>query len=59
MPKSRKLWGWFVFFVGILWLVAGVAAILQTQLPGWVYLFCGTALTRLGYNLTRNGDSSP
>lgn len=56
MPNSRKIWGWFVFGVGLLWLIAGIAAILQTQLPGWLYLFCGAALSRLGYNLTRKQD---
>ena len=57
MPNSRKIWGWFVLGVGVLWLVAGIAAVLQTQLPGWLYLFCGAALTRLGYNLTRNSNT--
>lgn len=52
------LWGWFVLGVGLLWLIAGIAAILQTQLPGWLYLFCGAALSRLGYNLTRKQDAA-
>ena len=53
MPASRKLWGWFVFALGILWSLGGLAAILQTHLLGWLYLFCGIVLGRMGYNLTR------
>ncbi len=54
MPASRKIWGWFVFALGILWSLGGVAGILQTQLIGWLYLFCGIILGRMGYNLTRD-----
>jgi len=54
MPTSRKIWGWFVFSVGILWGLGGIAAVLQTQPIGWLYLFCGIMLGRLGYNLTRD-----
>lgn len=54
MPASRKIWGWFVFVLGILWSVGGIAGVLQAQPLGWIYLFCGIMLGRLGYNLTRD-----
>ena len=54
MPTSRKIWGWFVFALGIFWAVCGIAGVLQTQPLGWIYLFCGVMLGRLGYNLTRD-----
>ena len=55
-PASRRLWGWFVYALGLLWLVCGAAGILQAQPLGWLYLFCGIVLARMGYNLTRSGQ---
>lgn len=52
MPISRKLWGYCVLALGILW-ICGFFAILQGQMMGWLWFFCGTVLFRLGYNLTR------
>lgn len=57
IPLSRRLWGWFVFSLGILWTVGGTFAIFQAQLMGWLWLFCGIVLCRLGYNLTRDGST--
>ena len=53
IPASRRLWGWFVYALGVFWMVCGVAGILQAQPLGWLFLFCGIVLARMGHNLTR------
>lgn len=55
MKVSRIIWGWLVLAIGVLWMLGGVFGF--TQGKGWgtlVLVFCGMALTRLGWNLTRN-----
>jgi hypothetical protein len=52
MRLSRKVWGCFVFGLGCLWLLGGIAGYLQGHLrPALLLAFCGMVLARLGRNM--------
>ncbi len=53
MRMSRKIWGGFVFSLGLLWLLGGIFGYLQDPAKALLYVFCGMVLTRFGYNLMR------
>ena len=54
MRVSRKIWGGFVFGIGALWALGGIAGYLQGHgAPMIILVFCGVALLRLGSNLLK------
>jgi len=55
LPKSKKIWGWFVLLLGLLWTLGGITGLLQRH-NVWLMLALGLALTRLGYNLSHPGQ---
>ena len=58
MRGSRKIWGYVVLALGVLWLLGGVLGYLQTKAGvTLVMAFCGTVLTRLGWGLTRDAQA--
>jgi len=52
---SRKIWGGFVFALGLLWLVGGVFGYFQGNWHMLLLIFCGIVLVRMGFNMVR-GD---
>lgn len=57
MKISRKVWGGFVFALGLLWLVGGAFGYFQGNWKMLLLVFCGIVLVRMGSNLMR-GDKS-
>jgi uncharacterized membrane protein (UPF0136 family) len=55
---SRKIWGGFVFALGLLWLVGGALGYFQGNWKMLLMVFCGIVLVRMGFNLMR-GDRDP
>ncbi len=55
MRISRKIWGGFVFALGLLWLVGGAFGYFQGNWHMLLLVFCGIVLVRMGSNLMR-GD---
>jgi hypothetical protein len=55
MPISRKIWGWFVYCLGLLWIFGGIAGVLQGHWQPWLFVVLGIGLLRLGYNLKSPG----
>ena len=55
---SRKIWGGFVFALGLLWLVGGAFGYLQGNWKMLLMVFCGIVLVRMGSNMMR-GDNNP
>jgi hypothetical protein len=53
MPMSRKIWGWFVLCLGLLWSFGGIAGVLQGHWQAWLLVVLGIGLLRLGYNLKK------
>lgn len=54
MRLSRRVWGGFVFGLGCLWLLGGIAAYFQGHLrPALILVFCGMALARMGGNMLK------
>lgn len=54
MKLSRKVWGACVLALGLLWVGGGIAGYLQGKGVGLLLMvFCGVALLRLGWNMTR------
>jgi hypothetical protein len=52
MPVSRRLWGWFVFALGLLWSLGGFLGALQGNWRMWLMFVLGLGLLRFGYNLS-------
>lgn len=58
VPTSRKIWGSFVFALGLLWLLGGTIGYFEGQWRMiWMAIF-GVVLVRLGWNLT-HGEKPP
>ena len=58
MRISRKIWGGFVFALGLLWLLGGGFGFFQGSQDNrkmLLLVFCGIVLVRMGSNLMR-GD---
>ena len=53
MRISRKIWGGFVFALGLLWLLGGAFGYLQGNWKMLLLVFCGIVLVRMGVNLMR------
>lgn len=51
---SKKIWGYFIFGVGCLWLIGGIFGFFQGHLTALLYVFCGMVLLRMGRNLYRS-----
>lgn len=55
MRTSRRIWGWCVFTLGLLWLLAGPFACMAGDWrPGLLLLVLGIGLLRLGWNLSHD-----
>ncbi len=52
MRTSRKIWGWVVFALGMLWTLGGLAGFLQGRWQMLLHLVLGIGLLRLGWNLS-------
>ena len=57
MRISRKIWGGFVFALGLLWLVGGAVGYFQGNGHMLLLIFCGIVLVRMGFNMVR-GDKA-
>ena len=51
MNRSRRIWGWLVFTLGLLWLVGGLFGLIEGRPGAWLFALCGLVLARMGYNL--------
>ena len=53
MSRARRVWGWIVFALGLLWLIGGLFGYFEGHLRALIFVFCGFVLIRLGYNLAK------
>jgi hypothetical protein len=53
MNRARRVWGYVVLSLGLLWLVGGIFGYLEGHLSALLFVFCGFVLFRLGRSLTR------
>lgn len=55
MRTSRRVWGWLVFALGLLWLVGGLFGYFQGHFSALLLVFCGFVLARMGWRMTSGG----
>ena len=58
MPISRRIWGWFVFALGLLWFMGGIFGLFHGVWQMALMAILGFALLRRGWSLT-HPDEKP
>jgi uncharacterized membrane protein len=52
MRISRRIWGWLVFSLGLLWFVGGIFGYFQGNWHMLLHIFLGVVLLRMGWNIS-------
>jgi len=50
-PRSRIVWGWLVFGIGVLWTAGGFIGLATGQRVVWILPVLGIILMRVGWNI--------